>query len=110
VTVVRVQPSADVDDSAVLGAGTTVWHLAQIRVCSRDACTANRLGGPRRGPSGGLRFRQVALPAIRRSLYRRGRRALDDAESGMSHPDARRSRPPLAGGQLISSLAGAGRY
>ena len=30
-TDVQVQPSADVDDSAVLGAGTTVWHLAQIR-------------------------------------------------------------------------------
>jgi UDP-2-acetamido-3-amino-2,3-dideoxy-glucuronate N-acetyltransferase len=31
----RVQPSADVDDSAVLGAGTTVWHLAQIRENAR---------------------------------------------------------------------------
>src|SRR5260370_41877915 len=31
----RVQPTADVDDSAVLGPGTTVWHLAQIR---EDAC------------------------------------------------------------------------
>lgn len=30
-TDVQVQPSAEVDDSAVLGAGTTVWHLAQIR-------------------------------------------------------------------------------
>ncbi len=27
----RVEPTADVDDSAKLGAGTTVWHLAQIR-------------------------------------------------------------------------------
>lgn len=26
-----VQPTADVDERAVLGAGTTVWHLAQIR-------------------------------------------------------------------------------
>jgi len=26
-----VQPSADVADSAVLGAGTRVWHLAQVR-------------------------------------------------------------------------------
>ena len=26
-----VQPTADVDESAVLGARTTVWHLAQIR-------------------------------------------------------------------------------
>lgn len=28
---VRVLPSADVDDRAKVGAGTTVWHLAQIR-------------------------------------------------------------------------------
>jgi UDP-2-acetamido-3-amino-2,3-dideoxy-glucuronate N-acetyltransferase len=28
---VRIQPSADVDDSAALGPGTSVWHLAQIR-------------------------------------------------------------------------------
>ncbi|WP_375386220.1 acyltransferase [uncultured Microbacterium sp.] len=26
-----VQPSADVADSAVLGAGTRIWHLAQVR-------------------------------------------------------------------------------
>jgi UDP-2-acetamido-3-amino-2,3-dideoxy-glucuronate N-acetyltransferase len=31
----RVQPTADVDDSAMLGAGTTVWHLAQIRENAR---------------------------------------------------------------------------
>ena len=31
----RVEPTADVDDSAVLGAGTTVWHLAQIRENAR---------------------------------------------------------------------------
>ncbi len=31
----RVQPTADVDDTAVLGAGTTVWHLAQIRENAR---------------------------------------------------------------------------
>jgi acetyltransferase-like isoleucine patch superfamily enzyme len=31
----QVQPTADVDDSAVLGAGTTVWHLAQIRENAR---------------------------------------------------------------------------
>jgi len=30
-----VQPTADVDDKAVLGAGTTVWHLAQIREDAR---------------------------------------------------------------------------
>jgi acetyltransferase-like isoleucine patch superfamily enzyme len=34
----RVQPTADVDDSAVLGAGTTVWHLAQIRENARLGC------------------------------------------------------------------------
>lgn len=28
---VQVQPSADVDDRAILGPGTTVWHLAQVR-------------------------------------------------------------------------------
>jgi acetyltransferase-like isoleucine patch superfamily enzyme len=28
---IRVAPSADVDVRAVLGAGTTVWHLAQVR-------------------------------------------------------------------------------
>lgn len=27
----RVHDSADVDDSAVIGAGTLVWHLAQVR-------------------------------------------------------------------------------
>ncbi len=27
----RIQPSADVDERAVLGDGTTVWHLAQVR-------------------------------------------------------------------------------
>jgi UDP-2-acetamido-3-amino-2,3-dideoxy-glucuronate N-acetyltransferase len=31
----RVQPTADVADSAVLGTGTTVWHLAQIREHAR---------------------------------------------------------------------------
>ncbi len=31
----RIQPSADVDDSAVLGEGSTVWHLAQIREDAR---------------------------------------------------------------------------
>jgi UDP-2-acetamido-3-amino-2,3-dideoxy-glucuronate N-acetyltransferase len=30
-----VQPTADVDDRAVLGAGTTVWHLAQVREDAR---------------------------------------------------------------------------
>jgi UDP-2-acetamido-3-amino-2,3-dideoxy-glucuronate N-acetyltransferase len=31
----RIQPTADVADSAVLGAGTLVWHLAQIREGAR---------------------------------------------------------------------------
>jgi acetyltransferase-like isoleucine patch superfamily enzyme len=30
-----IQPTADVDESAVLGTGTTVWHLAQIREHAR---------------------------------------------------------------------------
>ena len=30
-----IRPTADVDDSAVLGTGTTVWHLAQIREHAR---------------------------------------------------------------------------
>jgi acetyltransferase-like isoleucine patch superfamily enzyme len=36
---VRIQATADVAESAVLGAGTTVWHLAQVRedaVLGRD--------------------------------------------------------------------------
>ena len=32
---VRIQASADVDDRASLGSGTTVWHLAQIRENAR---------------------------------------------------------------------------
>jgi UDP-2-acetamido-3-amino-2,3-dideoxy-glucuronate N-acetyltransferase len=32
---VQVQPSADVDDRATLGTGTTVWHLAQVRENAR---------------------------------------------------------------------------
>ena len=32
---VRIQASADVDDRASLGPGTTVWHLAQIRENAR---------------------------------------------------------------------------
>jgi acetyltransferase-like isoleucine patch superfamily enzyme len=30
-TGVRIQPSADVDERATIGDGTSVWHLAQIR-------------------------------------------------------------------------------
>jgi UDP-2-acetamido-3-amino-2,3-dideoxy-glucuronate N-acetyltransferase len=33
-----VQSTADVDDSAVLGTGTKVWHLAQIREDARIGC------------------------------------------------------------------------
>src|SRR5687767_13339927 len=28
---VKVQPSSDVDERAAIGAGTTIWHLAQVR-------------------------------------------------------------------------------
>jgi UDP-2-acetamido-3-amino-2,3-dideoxy-glucuronate N-acetyltransferase len=31
----QIQPTADVDDSAVLGGGARVWHLAQIREHAR---------------------------------------------------------------------------
>jgi UDP-2-acetamido-3-amino-2,3-dideoxy-glucuronate N-acetyltransferase len=33
-----VWPTADVDERAVLGAGTTVWHLAQVREDARLGC------------------------------------------------------------------------
>lgn len=33
-----IQPTADVDEKAMLGAGTTVWHLAQIREDARLGC------------------------------------------------------------------------
>jgi UDP-2-acetamido-3-amino-2,3-dideoxy-glucuronate N-acetyltransferase len=35
VQTIRVQPSADVDERAELGAGTCVWHLAQVRENAR---------------------------------------------------------------------------
>jgi UDP-2-acetamido-3-amino-2,3-dideoxy-glucuronate N-acetyltransferase len=35
VTIAQVQQTADVDPRAVLGRGTTVWHLAQIRENAR---------------------------------------------------------------------------
>ncbi|MFC5751782.1 N-acetyltransferase [Actinomadura rugatobispora] len=41
---VRIEPSADVDESAVIGDGTAVWHLAQVRenaVLGRD-CIVSR--------------------------------------------------------------------
>ena len=39
-----VHPSADVADSAVLGAGTRVWHLAQVRedAVLGDGCVIGR--------------------------------------------------------------------
>lgn len=41
---VRIQPSADVADTARLGAGTTVWHLAQVRegAALGDNCVVGR--------------------------------------------------------------------
>ena len=34
----RIHSTADVDDTAVLGSGTIVWHLAQIREDARLGC------------------------------------------------------------------------
>ena len=31
----RILPSADVDERAALGPGTTIWHLAQVRENAR---------------------------------------------------------------------------
>jgi UDP-2-acetamido-3-amino-2,3-dideoxy-glucuronate N-acetyltransferase len=41
---VRIQSTADVDASAVLGPGTTVWHLAQVRENARlgSGCIVGR--------------------------------------------------------------------
>jgi UDP-2-acetamido-3-amino-2,3-dideoxy-glucuronate N-acetyltransferase len=41
---VRVEQTADVDSSAVLGSGTTIWHLAQIRENARlgSGCIVGR--------------------------------------------------------------------
>jgi UDP-2-acetamido-3-amino-2,3-dideoxy-glucuronate N-acetyltransferase len=40
----QVQPSADVDERATLGTGTTVWHLAQVRENARlgQGCIVGR--------------------------------------------------------------------
>ena len=40
----RIQPTADVDDSAVIGPGSTVWHLAQVREDARlgSGCIVGR--------------------------------------------------------------------
>lgn len=42
----RIMPSADVSDSAELGAGTTIWHLAQVRerAVLGENCTIGRGG------------------------------------------------------------------
>jgi UDP-2-acetamido-3-amino-2,3-dideoxy-glucuronate N-acetyltransferase len=37
--VIKIAPTADVDDDAIVGPGTTIWHLAQVRekaVLGRD--------------------------------------------------------------------------
>ncbi len=55
---VRILPSADIDDGATLGDGTTVWHLAQVRggaVVGRKALTEEvfkflRTAGPSISP------------------------------------------------------------
>ena len=41
---VRIEPSADVDPRAELGAGTRVWHLAQVREGARlgESCSLGR--------------------------------------------------------------------
>ena len=41
---VRIMPSADVDDRAEIGAGTSVWHLAQVRENARigENCVIGR--------------------------------------------------------------------
>lgn len=40
----RVAPSADVDERAVIGDGTTIWHLAQVREGARlgEGCVIGR--------------------------------------------------------------------
>jgi UDP-2-acetamido-3-amino-2,3-dideoxy-glucuronate N-acetyltransferase len=45
-----VQASADVDESAVLGAGTRVWHLAQVREGARLGTDCNIGRGAYIGP------------------------------------------------------------
>ena len=40
----RIEPTADVDERAKIGAGTTVWHLAQVRenACLGRGCIVGR--------------------------------------------------------------------
>ena len=47
---VRVAPSADVDDRAQIGAGTSIWHLAQIREDARLGTGCNIGRGAYVGP------------------------------------------------------------
>ena len=42
----RILPSADVDERAALGPGTTIWHLAQVRENARWAATASSVVAP----------------------------------------------------------------
>lgn len=46
----RIEPSADVDDRAVIGAGTRVWHLAQVREHARIGSECNIGRGAYLGP------------------------------------------------------------
>lgn len=45
-----VQPSADIDENVVLGAGTRVWHLAQVREGARLGADCNIGRGAYIGP------------------------------------------------------------
>lgn len=77
-----VQPSADVSDGVVLGEGTHVWHLAQIRegaVLGRN-CTIGRGAyvGPGVRVGDNCKLQNYALvyepAARRRRVHRTGRR------------------------------------
>lgn len=46
----RIHSGTDVDDRAVLGSGTTVWHLAQIRENARLGCRCTVGRGAYVGP------------------------------------------------------------
>jgi acetyltransferase-like isoleucine patch superfamily enzyme len=47
---VRVMAGADVDDGAIIGSGTTIWHLAQIREDARLGTDCNIGRGAYVGP------------------------------------------------------------
>lgn len=46
---IQISPTADVDSTAQLGPGTTVWHLAQIRENAQARTTVHRRQGSLRG-------------------------------------------------------------